>query len=87
MIDLCADINFPEHTDCPRDWTNKPIDKLLKRQIELYEQFNPDYEFDRVEFEWKDGVWTATPIYKHRLVQRSEDLKDQSNEFRSQNIV
>lgn len=87
MSDLCQDINLPENTECHGDWANRPINELLKRQIELYEQFNPDYEFDRLEMKWHDGIWVAEPVYKHRLVQRPEDLKDKSHEFRSQNIV
>lgn len=87
MSDLCSNNNIPDYPACCDPVANMPIDELLKRQIELYEQFNPDYEFDRVEMKWHDGIWVAEPVYKHRLVQLPAGLKEKSDEFRSQNIV
>jgi hypothetical protein len=70
MHNLCSnDIDFGNVQWPCGNIPNKPIDELLEKQIESYLKFNPEYRFDRVEIKYHVGIYTATPIYKHKGIE------------------
>lgn len=68
MSPLCSNIipDIPSKIGCDENYVHRPIHEFIRQTIEAHERVFPDYRFDRLEIEYKDGRYLATPHFKHK---------------------
>lgn len=68
MITPCLDISPFGNFKCDENYQYQPLPDFIRKAIEVHEKVFPDYVFDKLEIEYKDGRYLATPHFKHRAI-------------------
>lgn len=44
------------------------LTERIKEQVRIYERDNPDYEFNKVEYDYNNGNFKLNVLFKHRSI-------------------